>query len=572
MSKIFAALILATGLAGPAAAQNLTAVSAGTYDASGAVRTTFSSGERITLRQTVTVGVTVVGGSVAFKFIVQRPSGGDFTHNGNAAPATAGGAQSQIALPISTFYTVPGQYLYKAEAALEGFTVYQQASFIVSSPNITLIYPPYGARGLSDKPLTFRWSASGASRYRVTVADNAGLYNPLYTAVNAGESLYSYPENPSQPREQLVADQVYYWKIEGLDAFSNVISESNIYSFSLKAQASSQSRNVSITALELSSPALDFEKPLNFKATLLNSGSMAESNLSVRLTLSGIGAQDSPKQVISINPGERQDIAFTAFMPAGQDEGLAVACADLFDDNIPDNCKTRLISKNAGAAVPVAASKKLTYDEMFQAVLKRLGPEAAAMLEGYTFTSLSCAGCSQDDLAAIIAALISGDAQLVNAAVLDSGTGAPAQAAAVTAAGEDDSGPPEEISLDLSEVRTANQDEWSGYTEALKTNEPAVHVIKSRKEWKRVWEMISTEDEPEVDFDKKMVAGIISGAGDRAQTVRLLGKRKTDDGIAFDYYVVEAPSGEKPQVSSYVFKLYDKEDGKADFKRLDVKK
>ncbi|HNW44006.1 MAG TPA: hypothetical protein PKI19_05835 [Elusimicrobiales bacterium] len=448
--------------------------------------------------------------------------------------------------------------------------------FTISSPNITLIYPPYGARGLSDKPLTFRWAGSGASRYRVTVADNAGLYNALHTAVNAGESAYSYPENPTQPREQLVPDQVYYWKVEGLDSGNNVISESNIYNFSLKAQASAQSRNVAIVALELSSPALDFEKPLNFKATLLNSGSVGESNLSVRLTLSGLAAQDSPKQVASIAAGERQDIPFTAFMPPGQDEGLAVACADLFDDNIPDNCKTKLISKNSGAALPGAPAKKLSYDEMFQAILKRLGPEAAAMLEGYTFSSLSCAGCSQDELAAIISALLSGDAQLVNAAVLDSATGAPAQPGAATAAAgseaEGASGAPEAVELDLPEQKPEGMDEWTGYTEQLKTKEPAAYVIKSRKEWKQLWRTISNGDEPELDFDANMVVGIISCADDRAQTVRIMGKRRTDSGIAFDYYIIEAPEGEQPQASAYVFKLYPKDEAKAEFKRLDVTK
>ncbi len=580
MSKILAFFVLVAALAGPAGAQ-LTAVSAAVRDATGAPRTTFSSGESITLLQSVNVaGVSV--GPVYFKCAIESPAGATvFCHGcpitaGNAVSSTPGPAHNQLGgISIASFYTTPGQYLFKAYAQLDGALVtHAPVQFTISSPNITLIYPPNGARGLNDKPLTFRWSASGASRYRVTVADNAGLYNELHTAINTGESSYSYPENPSQPREQLVADQVYYWKIQGLDGAGNVISESNTYNFSLKAQASTQSRNITMLALELSSPALDFEKPLNFKAILRNSGSVTESNISIRMSLGGIGAQDSPKQVASIGPGERQDIPFTVFMPSGQEEGLAVACADLFDDNIPDNCKTKLISKNSGAAVPVVAPKKLTYDEMFQEILKRLGPEAAAMLEGYTFASLSCASCSQDDLAAIIAALVSGDAQLVNAAVLDTGTGTAAQGGAAATASSDaeNAAAPEETALDISALKPETLDEWTGYTEALKTMEPAVYVIKTRKEWKRVWRTVSTEDEPEVDFDAKMVAGIISGAGDRAQTVRMLGKRKTDDGIAFDYYMIEAPAGEQPPVSAYIFKLYDKDNAKADFKRLDVTK
>ena len=182
----------------------------------------------------------------------------------------------------------------------------------------------------------------------MTVSDNAALYNPAHAGVNSGESLYVYPANPSQEREQLVAEQVYYWKVEGLDAANNVISQSNIYNFSLKAQASSQSRNLSIASLALSAAVADYSAPMTFKAVLYNNGSSAESNVSVRLTLGGQAASDSPKPVASISAGESQTINFTAFMPVDQEQSLAVACVDLFDDNVPDNCKTTLISKNTG--------------------------------------------------------------------------------------------------------------------------------------------------------------------------------------------------------------------------------
>jgi hypothetical protein len=560
----------------PAYAVNLTGLGASVHDAAGGGRTAFTSAETVTLRQQVSVAVTSAG-QVVFTFKILSPAGAAvFAHTGNSAPGTAGGAQSQLAgISIPSFYTAPGLYTFKATAVLDAETVTQQATFMISSPNITLIYPPYGARGLADKPLTFRWSASGASRYRVTVADNAGLYNPAHTAVNGGESAYAYPDNPTQPREQLVPDQVYYWKVEGLDASNNRISESSVYNFSLKSQASAQSRNVMVSALDLSSPALDLEKPLNFKAVLFNTGSTTESNISLKLSLGGIPAQDSPKQIITIGPGEKKDVPFTAFMPSGQEEGLAVACADLFDDNIPDNCKTRLISKNAGSPAPPKTGKKLSYEEMFQEIIKRLGPDAAKALEGYTFENLTCTNCSQDELSAVISALISGEAQLVTASVLDTGageTGTAGQAQASAAPEAEAAAAPVETNLEVQELKDETPGEWTGYTEPLKSREGVGLVIRDRKEWKKVWKSVSAAELPDVDFSAKMVVGVISGAKDRAESVRMLGKRKTDDGIAFDYYVIEAPAGEKPQLAAYIFKLYDSADEKAEFKRLDVKK
>jgi len=571
--------VLAALLPAGARAQNLTAYTVSVHDSAGGARQTFTTAESITLRESVTNTVTSLN-SITFTFKIKNPSGAVvFNHAGNSAPGTAGTAQTQLAgIAISSFYTAPGNYTFVGTATLDGETVTQQASFMISSPNITLIYPPFGARGLSDKPLTFRWTASGASRYRVTVSDNAGLYNPMHSALNFGESSYSYPDNPTQPREQLVPDQVYYWKAEGLDSNNNKISESSVYNFSMKAQAASQTRNVAITALELSSPLLDFTKPVNMKATLSNSGSVTESNISVKLSLGGIAAQDSPKQVLSIAPGEKQALAFTAFMPQGQEQGLAVACADLFDDNLQDNCKTTLLSKNSGDTTAPAAKKKLSYDEMFQEILKRLGPDAAKALEGYTFESLTCSNCTTEDLSAVISALISGDAQLLDASVLDDGAGAAApasQTAASAAAGAGAEENPEapESSLDLAPVRHETPGEWTGFMEAPNPKAPSFFVVRDRKEWKKVWALLSSEeDPPDVDFGAKMVVGVVAAPQDRAETVRMLGKRKTDDGIAFDYYVIEAPEGEKPALSAYIFKLYDRSEDKADFKRLDVKK
>lgn len=573
--------ILAVSLLLPASAsaQNLTGTGASVLDSAGTQRGTFTSGETITLRQGVNVLATD-SSSVEFKFEILNPAGAVvFTHTGNAAPGTAGGAQSQLAgISVNSFYSSPGDYTFRGTATQTPYTpVVQTAGFLISSPNITLIYPPYGARGLSDDPLTFRWTASGASKYRVTVADNAGLYNELHSAVNSGENSYTYPQNPTQPREQLVPDQVYYWKVEGLDGSNNKISESNVYNFSLKGQASAQTRNVAITRLDLSSP-MDYTKPLSFRVTLSNTGSATESNISVKFSLGGLASQDSPKQVASIGPSEQTDLTFTAFMPPGQDQALAVACADLFDDNMPDNCKTRLLAPDAGTAAPAGPGRKLSYDEMFQAILQRLGPDAAKALEGYTFESLSCPNCTQDELTQIIAALISGDAQLVSASVTDAGgaVSSPAGETAAAAAADDTSDSEslelaEEPSIDMSSLAEKVPGEWSGYTD-FRGKQASTFVVRSVKDWRKLWNTLSEEPVPDLDFSVSMVVGVISGSEDRAAAVRLLGSRKTDDGIAFDYYQIEAARGAEVPTAAYLFRVFKRSDEKASFSRLDVKR
>ncbi len=576
--KKFHLIAVSLLLPAAAAAQNLVGTGASVHDSAGTLRETFTSGETITLRQGVNVLATDTS-SVQFKFEILNPAGTVvFTHTGNAAPGTAGGAQSQLAgISVNSFYSSPGDYTFRGTATQTPYTpVVQTTSFLISSPNITLIYPPYGARGLSDDPLTFRWTASGASKSRVTVADNAGLYNELHSAVNSGTNYYSYPQNPTRPREQLVPDQVYYWKVEGLDGSNNKISESNVYNFSLKGQASAQTRNVAVTRLDLSSP-MSYTNPVSFRVTLSNTGSATESNISVKFSLGGVASQDSPKQVASIGPSEQTDLTFTAFMPAGQDQALAVACADLFDDNMPDNCKTRLLAPDATTSAPAGPGRKLSYDEMFQAILQRLGPDAAKALEGYTFESLSCPDCTQDELTQVVAALISGDAQLVSASVTD--TGGPAEAAttdaAAAAASETQDSESlelaEEPSIDMSSLAEKVPGEWSGYTD-FRGKQASTFVIRGVKEWRKLWNSLSEEAVPDLDFASSMVVGVISGSEDRAAAVRLLGSRKTDDGIAFDYYQIEAARGAEVPTAAYIFRVFKRSDEKASFARLDVKR
>jgi len=177
----------------------------------------------------------------------------------------------------------------------------------------------------------------------------------------------------------------------------------------------------------------------------------------------------------------------------------------------------------------------------------------------------------------VIAALISGEAQLIGASVTETGgaeTALGANTSAAADAGSDSGGEeavPEETSLDLSPLKNDIPGEWSGYTEA-RGKEASTIVIRSKKEWRKLWKTLSAEEEPDVDFGDSMVIGVISGSLDRAAAVRLLGSRKTDEGMAFDYYQIETPRGAAAPKAAYIFRLYPRSDDKVSFSRVDVRK
>jgi hypothetical protein len=577
MKKVLFGLFLSAALGRGASAANLTAHTVSVVDAGGNARAAYSNSETITLRQQI--NNTVQGlGMINFTFAVFNPAGAEvFTHTGNAAPSTPGASQTQISgVPITRFYSTPGQYTFRGTAVLDGETSTPPGvSFTISSPNITLIYPPSGAMGLSDTPLIFRWVGSGASQYRITVGENAGLYNPVHQSINAGETLFSYPQTHSNPREQLVPQQIYYWKVEGLDAAGNTISQSNVYSFSLRNQAASQSRNIIVSDLSLTSPLSDRTKPLNFKAVVYNAGNSAETNIGVKMSLGGLGAQDSPKQIQTLSGGERKDVPFTAFMPVDQDSSLAVVCVDIFDDNLTDNCRTKLIAKDSGGVPGGGPSKKLSYDELWAELLKRLGPDALNALDGYTFQTIECGNCTSAELNDLLAALLDGSATLSGASISDPG-GAAAVTTAQTGSEPSDtsaSAPEEPPGLELEVLRPAgvSHDEWSGYTAVFSEKETSTFAVIGEKDWKKLWQSLSEAELPVVDFSQKMVLGIVSASVDRAETIRILSRRRTEEGLTVDYYYIQAPKGKDIPAAAYILKVVGKEAGKINFRRLDAK-
>ncbi|OGR78317.1 MAG: hypothetical protein A2X32_02150 [Elusimicrobia bacterium GWC2_64_44] len=569
LMKIFV-LAAAAGLAAVPARAALTAAGVAALDGSGNSRTTFTNTETIALRQIVSNSVAS-DSMIQFIFTVYNPSGGAvLRHEGNSARATLGNSNSQLSgVAIARFYSVPGVYKFRAEARLGVDTVIQEASFQISSPNINLIYPPNGARGLTDKPLTFRWVASGASTYKVTVGEGPGLY-PLKHQGNSASGMYSYPENLDETEKLSMDPSLYYWKVEGLDAAGTKIAESNAYSFSLKSESASQSKNVAVTSLELIGGGTDLTQEMQFMVVVQNTGGQSVTNVALKMTLGGLPSPESPKDITMLMAGAKENRSFKAFMPPGQEEGLAVACVDVFDDNIPDNCKTKLISRGAGqgAVEGTKETRKLSYQEMWEEIIRRLGPDAARALDGYTFDSIECTNCTEGELNAVMLALINGEASLSGAAIADPVQGT---AAALAASAEGSAALPDEekeLDLELAPAEKGKDQEWSGFTTAVKSATPFFYTVKGKRAWQKVWETLSSEEAPKVDFGEKTIVGIIAGADNKADSVRIIARRQLGEVTVFDYYMTEA-TGPTPAVP-YVFKTYDLVEGKAEFNRIDV--
>ena len=100
------ALICCLLLPAASRAANITGTGASVHDSAGTARTTFSNSESITLRQSVNIAEnSPTSDSVDFTFEILNSAGAAvFTHAGNSAPGTQGGAQTQLAgISINSF-------------------------------------------------------------------------------------------------------------------------------------------------------------------------------------------------------------------------------------------------------------------------------------------------------------------------------------------------------------------------------------------------------------------------------------------------------------------------------------
>lgn len=394
-------------------------------DTAGSARTNFNSTESIGFLQKVN-NTAASSNLIAFTYSVTDPNGKQvFSHSGNAAPGSiTGESASQITgLLVSSVYTVPGNYTLTATASLDGQTITQSATFNISSPILTLLYPPNGATDLVASPLVLTWSGSGASRYRVYVDDDISFYNTLFIGLtNGSEASFSYPDNPTDSRAKLAAGQLYYWKVEGLDANSNKVSEAGApFTFTL-LKASSKSRDIAVTNIEvLPEYPVDEIGAYAFAVTIKNQGNQTESNIPVNLYVNGSPAKNLGNPNTSIAPSETQRIMKQAGIPTNLTMAIALATVDFFDDNVTNNRMTininvRELIARESAARPKVRAPFYSFVQVWQVAREALfNPFIFRALQGYQPASWQAQGLSQDQANELMEDLKTGRAKIVRA-------------------------------------------------------------------------------------------------------------------------------------------------------------
>ncbi|MDX6771021.1 MAG: hypothetical protein SF051_15935 [Elusimicrobiota bacterium] len=525
MRRLAALTALAAALLAAAAradAALLSAQGSAVLDSNGAPRATFSSNETIGFTQTVFNGVASVNRTF-FQFEVLAPNGNTtFRHSGNSTPGSVGNASARIAgISVSGFYQGPGTYTMRATATLDGTNVQQTQTFTISSPNILLIYPPNGAVGLSDNPLTFQWFSSGAASYRISVGDNPSIYNPILVQnTGAGSSSFTYPQNPADDRQQLAAGQVYYWKVEGLDANGNVVAQSPV-PFSFGVQTVANTRDIAVTGLDVSGPP-DGAGAIPFVISVKNQGTTTETGIPLKFTIGGLPAPGTPIEMAALMPGDARSYNVSGTIPSDQAQGLAIACLTIFDDTVANNCKTLTVTRptaGTGADTSVPGGVPLTADQIWEAI-KQLLKERGIDLSEYDLVSLE-GSLTRDELAALLDQLRQGQAQAII-------TGPPLSAAPPSSAPAAPAPLPYEAPSTASNApampapeETPQEDgatEWSGYAAPLSAKTMTL-TVSDEGRWKKLWARLSDQPVPKVDFARYKVAAILVGKGVKVDRV-----------------------------------------------------
>ncbi|MCJ7646786.1 hypothetical protein MUO65_07825 [bacterium] len=405
-------ILLFVVLAGFAGAQTIEIRDIEVFDSAGRSRTTFSSTEKITF--SITCSNLVRVDKIKFEFYVYTPEKQQvFKHTGNSAVGNIGlGGSSIKNIPISQFYKTPGKYIYMAKviAGSETYASSLEKSllFYVYSPSITLSYPANGAKDLIDKPLTFRWVSSGATKYRLYVDDDKGFYNCLFQT-GSGEypdpqtTYFQYPTSPQDPRHKLAGGVLYWWKVEGLDNAGNVVAKTPVpFSFTLKETAPSvTTKDLAVTDIILDKESTASE--LKFDVLVKNQGGMAISTTRVNLYVNGVPV--IPYQVLDfINAGETKTLAFLG--GASKERIVTVSAAVDFPD---DNMKNNMLTKTFTLALEQRPYEPWEVWEIVKKFIK--DPTILKELEGYTLSEVTL--IPEGDVARELTRLKEGKAKVV---------------------------------------------------------------------------------------------------------------------------------------------------------------
>ncbi len=314
-------------------------------DSAGVSRSFFSSSERINLRIESYCSVPVSPERIYYRFYIKNPSGAQvFKHDSNSTEGNTGSGAAALRNIPMTFYSGPGLYRFRAELVVGGAIVAfdESKSFTVFSPVITLTYPPDAVKDLLDKPVTFRWVASGASKYRVLVGEERSFYKPMWTGETPA-SYIQYPLNPPEDRQRLSGGMQYYWKVEGVSSDGRKVASSDVYAFTLKKEAVSVSyRNLAVTGLEYDPMSAPPERVL-LKTEISNMGNQSETAVKLNLFVGGILSGFT--QINSLMPQEKVSVVFE-IAPVLQENIIATVMILSADENPRDNVLTRSFRVN----------------------------------------------------------------------------------------------------------------------------------------------------------------------------------------------------------------------------------
>lgn len=335
MKKIIYYLCLSVFICGFSHALEIKSISI--TDSLGNSRSVYSNTEKVNLN--VKINITEAGERVAFRFEIYDPDGSKrFTHTGNSVPGTIGEAGSSIKyVPTLNFFSTSGNY----KLVVYANTVMKETAFSVYSPNITLTYPSNYSKDLADNPLIFRWVASGASKYRIYVDDDAAFFNCLFTQ-DTTLTQCTYPSEPSDTRQKLSAGTVYYWKVEGLDSIGSVVAKTaSPFAFTIKSSA------ITVTAKDIAITDITVVGS-DVVVSVKNQGGKTENSIPVALYLNG--SLLKTVSIASISPNEIKKVIFT---PSIAGTAIAMATVVFDDDYTKNNVFTKQIMIAAVSETPV---------------------------------------------------------------------------------------------------------------------------------------------------------------------------------------------------------------------------
>lgn len=400
----------------------------------------FNNSEKIGFSYTVSNSRTQAG-FIQFTFGLTDPNGVVvFKQEGNSAAATQTGSvgASISGIPVSDFFTVPGTYQLKGTAKFSDNSESVSATLDIEiySPVLNLTYPPDSSRDLRDQPLIFRWTGTGATKYKVIVSLYPSLYDPILTS-ETSDSQFSYPTNPSDVRQRLSSGQIYYWSVEGLDTSGTKVSEPAVpYSFSIAGSAvQAQAKDLAIIDLEESKIQSDIQGKMSLDVIIKNQGGRTESNVTV---LAFIQGELQGKQTItSISPSEEKRITFS-ILPSPRTErasGFLVSTLleGFFDDNLLNNSFTKQIAWPSLAGEKIEEKmkdkresqkeeKKLEKDgkkekELKQKVMeiftKLIPPKLVKELEGYEWIGMD-EGITENEMNEILLGIEKGTVKVLD--------------------------------------------------------------------------------------------------------------------------------------------------------------